>query len=285
MKKKKKLKICIRCGKKSCKAPQGKYCIKCGPIVHKENRRKASNKASKIRHDKLRKMCSICGMKKRVPYHTQCEDCIHLCTKCGVNPRKKSKGGYRTWCFKCNKEIKTEYMADPDNRERAKVRDKKYKRSNKEKYAKQARIWRKNNPEKIKIFSCKHRRTEKYKLNRIEYMATYRQSLPYNTIQNKLARNLRGRLGKAIKFGYKSGSAVDDLGCSIEELKLYLEKKLQENMSWDNYGVGVNRWSIDHITPISHFNLTNRKQLLKACNYKNLQPLWNSENSRKCNRA
>ena len=48
-------------------------------------------------------------------------------------------------------------------------------------------------------------------------------------------------------------------------------------MSWDNYGT----WHIDHILPLSKFDLSKREDFLIACNYKNLQPLWADENIRK----
>jgi len=49
-------------------------------------------------------------------------------------------------------------------------------------------------------------------------------------------------------------------------------------MGWDNYGFGENKWNVDHIIPLSKINLSDRKQLLKAVNYKNLQPLWQLDN-------
>jgi hypothetical protein len=74
----------------------------------------------------------------------------------------------------------------------------------------------------------------------------------------------------------KSGSAVRDLGCSFEKLKRHLESQFQPGMTWKNYG--LHGWHIDHIKPLVLFDLTNRKQFLEACNYKNLQPLWAKEN-------
>ena len=47
-------------------------------------------------------------------------------------------------------------------------------------------------------------------------------------------------------------------------------------MSWKNHG--YRGWHIDHIVPISKFNLLDEAQVLKANNYKNLQPLWAKEN-------
>ena len=52
-------------------------------------------------------------------------------------------------------------------------------------------------------------------------------------------------------------------------------------MNWDNYGT---KWHIDHIKPLSNFDLTDKKQLLEAINYKNLQPLWAEQNLSKGNR-
>jgi hypothetical protein len=95
----------------------------------------------------------------------------------------------------------------------------------------------------------------------------------------KLTMCLRERLNKAIINNQKSGSAVKDLGCTIPELKQYLESKFQEGMSWDNHG--LHGWHIDHITPLASFDLTDREQFLKACHYTNLQPLWAKDNLKK----
>jgi hypothetical protein len=92
-----------------------------------------------------------------------------------------------------------------------------------------------------------------------------------------IAKRLRSRLYNAIKHTTKSGSAIVDLGCSIEQFKGYLMSKFQEGMSWDNYG----KWHIDHIKPLSKFDLTDRQQFLEACHYTNLQPLWAVQNLKK----
>jgi hypothetical protein len=96
-------------------------------------------------------------------------------------------------------------------------------------------------------------------------------------MEYRLGMRLRNRLRSALKTGQKVGSAVRDLGCSTPELKLYLESKFQPGMTWDNYG----QWHIDHIKPLAKFDLTDRKQLLQACHYTNLQPLWAGDNLRK----
>lgn len=99
----------------------------------------------------------------------------------------------------------------------------------------------------------------------------------------KLKAVLRVRLNEAIKNNHKAGSAVNDLGCSISELKTHLESKFQPDMTWNNHT--NNGWHIDHIIPLDSFDLNNPEELKKACHYSNLQPLWAQDNVRKSNHA
>lgn len=120
---------------------------------------------------------------------------------------------------------------------------------------------------------------ENYRLSPQKYMA---KSLKYvaNNINAKIAKNLRIRLVHALRGNYKYGSAIKDLGCSIAEFNIYLENKFKEGMTWENYG---SVWHIDHVKPLSKFNLTMREQVLEAVNYTNLQPLFAEENLSKSN--
>lgn len=129
----------------------------------------------------------------------------------------------------------------------------------------------------------KYNRSEKGKDWRKEYQKTkqyreYKRDYEFNKYQNdvcfRLKHILRSRFRLALKNNQKTGSAVKDLGCSITELKQYLEAQFQSGMTWDNHG----EWHIDHIIPLASFNLMDKQQILKACHYTNLRPLWANEN-------
>lgn len=62
----------------------------------------------------------------------------------------------------------------------------------------------------------------------------------------------------------------------MAELIVHLESKFRPGMTWENRG--KKGWHIDHIKPLSAFDLTDPGQVSDACHYTNLQPLWWKEN-------
>jgi hypothetical protein len=110
-------------------------------------------------------------------------------------------------------------------------------------------------------------------------MRKYKATRSKGDVNFKLRGILRGRLNKALRGSYKAGSAVKDLGCSISELKTYIESQFQPGMTWESFGKAG--WHLDHIRPLASFDLTDPKQLKQACHYTNLQPLWAADNLRK----
>ena len=98
----------------------------------------------------------------------------------------------------------------------------------------------------------------------------------------KIKRSLRSRCWKAIKGHYKTTTTQKLLGASFEETRQHIENLWQEGMTWENYG--LHGWHIDHIIPLSSFDLTNEEEQIKAFHYTNLQPLWAKDNLQKGNR-
>lgn len=120
-----------------------------------------------------------------------------------------------------------------------------------------------------------YRSTEDYREYKRRYNNYYRNS----SKERKISIDIRTCLWQALKNNSKSGKAVERLGCSITKFKKYLEKQFQPGMSWDNWG--RNGWQLDHKRPVSSFDLSKESEILKACHYTNIQPLWAHENRRK----
>jgi hypothetical protein len=159
-------------------------------------------------------------------------------------------------------------------REKHKDKIKSYYESNKETLKEYRTNWKKSNKQRIQEHGKVYRKLNKTKITKNKQSYS---KIKYKTdIQYRLKSVLRSRLRMSIKENYKSGSAVSDLGCSISEFKSYIESKFQSGMKWNNWG--QYGWHIDHIKPLASFDLTDRKQLLAACHYTNLQPLWWQDN-------
>lgn len=96
-------------------------------------------------------------------------------------------------------------------------------------------------------------------------------------IQSRLKRVLRRRFQKAFRYSGSYSQAIPRLtGCSLEALRLHLERLWQPGMSWENYGYWG--WHIDHIRPIASFDLEDPEQRVACFHFSNLQPLWQKEN-------
>jgi hypothetical protein len=102
------------------------------------------------------------------------------------------------------------------------------------------------------------------------------------TPQSIMANNLRGRIRHWVIGSVKSEDASVDLtGTTLTQLRNHLESTFKPGMSWDNYGKGIGKWCIDHIDPMSNYDLTDPAQQRIACHYTNMQALWFDENGNK----
>ena len=93
----------------------------------------------------------------------------------------------------------------------------------------------------------------------------------------RLKHNVRNRVRDYIKSNgiRKTNTTFEIVGCSPLKLKIHLEQKFTEGMSWNNQG----KWHIDHKIPLSSSNT--EEELYKLCHFTNLQPMWASENIKK----
>ena len=225
-----------------------------------------------------------------------------VCNKCNITkpltdfkPRALNKDGYQGCCHVCTlerirlwkeanaAEIKAKRRAYKQaNKEILTKKRKEYSLKNKERIAKRKREYRLANLEVAKARRKEYTdRPEKKEMAR-QYVKNKMKIDP----QYKLKKLLRGRVSNFMRYykGGKAGSAVHDLGCTVEEFKKYLESKFEPWMNWNNlgrYDRSRRTWQIDHIIPLCKFDLTDRDQFLKASHYSNMQPLEAIKNLQK----
>ena len=216
---------------------------------------------------------------------------------------------------------KKAYLAIPEVRAKKNAHDRKYREENREevlakqrarakspKGRKQKANWNKKNRARINELNriaWREGRREKHskkRLMKIEHIKAWSKSpkgkahklAHKKKIRNKitkkylsnpssrLAHAFRTSLRRILVVGDKSGSSLEYLGCSIEDFRERIESLWEKGMNWENFG--RNGWHIDHITPCSWFDLTDDKQAKECFNWKNLQPMWESENCSKKDR-
>lgn len=152
------------------------------------------------------------------------------------------------------------------------------------------KAYRERYPEKVKAIQKKAREMNKERNNALvrawREKNKNKRNEQYNKKMNepgsicKIAHILRARVLHAIKNNrikiHKKVNTVELIGCTVEEVREHIESQFTEGMSWDNYG--LYGWHIDHIKPISTFNLADPEQQKQCFHYTNLRPLWASDN-------
>ncbi len=210
---------------------------------------------------------------------------IKICTKCKkhkerreFNKNKNMKDGLQGWCKLCCSEYKKQYQQNIS--EKIKKQKKKHYDNNSEKLKEQKKQYYKNNIEKLR------ERNFRWRKNNPEHESKYRKEKYRSDPVYRIKQNLRSGLCRVVKRGSKTKTMKLYLGCSIKELKIYLENKFykhpvtKERMAWDNYN--LHSWHIDHIIPVASIKSEDDiEQIKKVCHYTNLQPLWVIDHNKK----
>ena len=190
------------------------------------------------------------------------------------------KGGVGSYCRECEKKRQKQYREE--NKEKLFLYGRKYREKNREKMVENGKAYREENKEKMKewqrqyyqenkeVILCRNiaRRAEINQRRRLRYS----QEPEY-----KLMSNMRKRIWHALKGGVKSDVTMSLIGCSIGELKNYIECQFVEGMTWGNYG----EWHVDHIRPCASFDFSDPEQQRVCFHFTNLQPLWAVDNFKK----
>lgn len=125
--------------------------------------------------------------------------------------------------------------------------------------------------------------SEWYKNQYNDYKKQWILNKHQNDINFKLKSNFRCRMNGILHRSKtnKNNTSLYYLGCTLDEYKQHLESQFKEGMTWKNHGI---LWEVDHIYPLSKFDLTIEENIKKAFNYKNTQPLYKIENRKKGNK-
>jgi hypothetical protein len=91
-------------------------------------------------------------------------------------------------------------------------------------------------------------------------------------------RRLVARTCERIKANRKQlGRTVAILGYNANEFRIHIERQFLPGMSWGNHG----DWHVDHIHPLSRYDLTQPGERAAANSLSNLRPLWAVDNMKK----
>ena len=213
------------------------------------------------------------------------------CSKCKVEKTIdnfyfiKNSNNYRNQCKLCVSDRKKQYYAY--NKEKVCAKAAEYKQNNKKNVVASQAEYRQHNKEKIAARNAEYRQNNKEKIaaRKAEYaqqnrkkINEYNRNRHKNNANAKLARNIRSRINKALKGKSKSFHTKEILGIDIENYKKWLLFQMTPEMNFNNI-------HIDHVKPISSFDISNDNELLEAFNWRNTQPLLKQDNLRKSNKV
>ena len=225
---------------------------------------------------KQRNICKLCRNKKMREKYSEIqlnEEILQICNSCEGEKQISCFHKGRKICSDCiNKKRRAKYDNDEEHRkklikmasefkhnkviERQKIKEEEIGKDNK----------KCNYCEQIKDSSC-------FRYNRLKCRICERDE-PID----KLKRLIRSRIYIALKN--KDKKTNEYLGCtSIQYLNWILS--VNKDYTLDNRG---KVWHIDHVIPLSHFNLDNEEEQLIAFNWRNTMPLLAKENLSKNNK-
>jgi len=239
-------KSCSRCGETK---EINKFILKRNICRDCSNKRHNENRAAVVLSDDIEKSCSVCNQSK--PLSSFYKHCA-ICRDCN-NLKRRSRY--------VNDEVHRRKMINAASAfKHTKVIERQQKKLDE--------IGEDNKKcsccSTIKPMDCfRHNRLKCKDCTRDEPLA-------------KFKRNVRSRIFIALKQN-KVMHTIEYLGCTSPE---YLEwmTTYNENFTLGNQG---KEWHIDHVIPLSKFDLDNNEEQLIAFNWRNTMPLSASENMKK----
>ena len=177
-------------------------------------------------------------------------------------------------CYECKRNLNKQ--CNSRNPERQKRNEKSNYKRNKAKILKRSKTWVENNREKSNQYK------NNWKINHRE--KNLKQAREYQNNQRKnphkrVSMNMSKAIWECLKKNKNNTTWLKFVDFSIDDLIQHLENMFTPEMTWENYGT---YWHIDHIKPLSWFNL--ETEFKDAWALSNLQPLEATKNLSKNNR-
>ena len=179
-----------------------------------------------------------------------CPQCQQTKPSSAYSKKRSAKDGLQTYCKDCSKEYRT------NNSNKLKEQRKEYK----------------GRPEYKERYN--ERTRERYKNN------------PQSRLRIKVSVETRNVLLGVHSYGHAVSEqyGIKKVGLTTIQYREYTESLWTEGMSWDNYGHGEGKWTIDHIRPKNFYDLTDPELYRKCSYYTNTQPMWYMDNVSKGDR-
>jgi len=207
---------------------------------------------------------------------------IKKCKKCGevkpITEFRKRGNYYINECKICEKEYNKEYYNN--NKESKKEYQKEYNQNNKESKKEYNKEYYNNNKESKKEYYNNNKESKKeyqkeYNQNNKETIKEYNKEYQKNRLASdpyyKFTRNLRARISKAFKAQSKNGKTKACAEYGIDFAAIFAHVGARP----------ANNFHLDHIIPLSVFNLDDAEHVRLAHLPENLRWLPGKENLEK----
>lgn len=259
-------------------------CKECQKEWRKKNKEKlaakskeyALKKKEQIREYKrqyyLKNKESISAQKKE--YHEKNKEKLNEHSRQYYKNNKSIRSQKAKIYREANKEVIAEQKKRyaEENKERLKHSKKAYYEKNKEYMLVQNKRYYQENRELKLQYIKDYRLKNREKVNEYDraYMFNRRQEDPVF----RLKCNIRGRLHRYCKHSglNKRFKTMESVGLAPADFKVYIESMFLDGMTWDNYGQGEGKWSIDHTKPLC--TAKTEEDVFTLNHYTNLRPMW-----------
>jgi len=208
--------------------------------------------------------------------------------KCCDNCREQQKEYYKEY-YKENADKKKEYRKTNADKIKEQKKEyykentdkiKEYYKENANKIKEQKKEYYKANADKIKEYK------KEYNKENADKRKEYYENIKTTNLPLYLVKIQRTQIKRCFSKSSldKSKHSIEYLGCNIETFINHIQKKIDIFNEKNEIKMTFDNIHLDHIKPVSRFNLDDENEFLDCCHYTNFQPLLAKDNLEKHNK-